>query len=369
MKPMFTDLKARVHSFLAKHCSDRKDEMQLMVYLTYQVLVILGMPMHFAFGFIGQEDFCLKAISIGIWLTAVVVFILFLSKRLRLPKAFFWLAVPFQFFECVRIVYLAAMTSPAWLIAHQKLVVINELLSYCNLVGVCVALVPLAPTLILGMYLVSIGVAYVICPSVMVNQFVLLTSYYMVGIWVYFLITRRLVSSTARDMKGYKQFQDSVLDMFHMGKAELVSIIQLCRGAGRRDEMYGKMLANLSEQTCYNLIAIGAYLQNERRDQATDLAAEFPQLTPSELEVVRLILKDMTLKEIAVATGKSLSNVGTVRGNIRKKLGLSPEDNLRDWLLAELKSKTGSRFPMSNLLFRGGVNDGGEVRLDRAAGT
>ena len=26
---MFTDLKARVHSFLAKHCSDRKDEMQL----------------------------------------------------------------------------------------------------------------------------------------------------------------------------------------------------------------------------------------------------------------------------------------------------------------------------------------------------
>ena len=125
MKPKFTDLKARVHSFLAKHCSDRKDEMQLMVYLTYQVLVILGMPMHFAFGFIGQEDFCLKAISIGIWLTAVVVFILFLSKRLRLPKAFFWLAVPFQFFECVRIVYLAAMTSPTWLIAHQKLVVIN----------------------------------------------------------------------------------------------------------------------------------------------------------------------------------------------------------------------------------------------------
>lgn len=369
MKPKFTDLKARVHSFLAKHCSDRKDEMQLMVYLTYQVLVIFGMPMHFAFRIIGQEDFCLKAISIGIWLTAVVVFILFLSKRLSLPKAFFWLAVPFQFFECVRIVYLAAMTSPTWLIAHQKLVVINELLSYCNLVGVCVGLVPLAPTLILGMYLVSIGVAYVICPSVMVNQFVLLTSYYMVGIWVYFLITRRLVSSTARDMKGYKQFQDSVLDMFHMGKAELVSIIQLCRGAGRRDEMYGKMLANLSEQTCYNLIAIGAYLQNERRDQATDLAAEFPQLTPSELEVVRLILKDMTLKEIAVATGKSLSNVGTVRGNIRKKLGLSPEDNLRDWLLAELKSKTGSRFPMSNLLFRGGVNDGGEVRLDRAAGT
>ena len=55
-----------------------------------------------------------------------------------------------------------------------------------------------------------------------------------------------------------------------------------------------------------------------------------------------LTLKNMTLKEIAVATDKSLSNVGTVRGNIRKKLGLAPEDDLREWLLAAIKRNSRS---------------------------
>ena len=83
-----------------------------------------------------------------------------------------------------------------------------------------------------------------------------------------------------------------------------------------------------------------AYLQNERRDKIVDLSTIFPQLSPTELEVARLILKNMTLKEIAVATEKSLSNVGTVRGNIRKKLGLSPGDDLRDFILARIKDRS-----------------------------
>ncbi|MFW5550185.1 MAG: helix-turn-helix transcriptional regulator, partial [Prevotella sp.] len=82
------------------------------------------------------------------------------------------------------------------------------------------------------------------------------------------------------------------------------------------------------------------HLQNERRDKIVDLSTIFPQLSPSELEVARLILKNMSLKEIAVATGKSLSNVGTVRGNIRKKLGLGPDDDLRNYLLSIVPSQT-----------------------------
>ena len=81
-------------------------------------------------------------------------------------------------------------------------------------------------------------------------------------------------------------------------------------------------------------------MQNERRDKIVDLSTIFPQLSPTELDVARLILKNMTLKEIAVATEKSLSNVGTVRGNIRKKLGLSPGDDLRDFILARIKDRS-----------------------------
>jgi DNA-binding NarL/FixJ family response regulator len=174
----------------------------------------------------------------------------------------------------------------------------------------------------------------------MLNQFVLLIFYAMVGIWLYSFVMQRMVRSTSREISDYKMFQEGVLGMFHMGKAEALSLIQLSREAGRVDGIDDKVLGNLSERTRHNLIALGEHLQNERRDKIVDLSTIFPHLSPSELEVARLILKNMTLKEIAVATEKSLSNVGTVRGNIRKKLGLSPGDDLRDFILARIKDRS-----------------------------
>lgn len=66
------------------------------------------------------------------------------------------------------------------------------------------------------------------------------------------------------------------------------------------------------------------------------MSDRLPQLTPTELEVCRLVLKGMSQKEIAVATNKSLSNIGTVRGNIRRKLGLGTNEELRDGLVRRL---------------------------------
>jgi len=189
----------------------------------------------------------------------------------------------------------------------------------------------------MALFTLFTGVAYVICPQIMLSQFVLLFFYSMMGVWICSLLMHHLFRSTSREISDYKMFQDGVLGMFHMSKAEAITLIQLSREAGRVDGIDDKVLGNLSERTRHNLIALGEHLQNERRDKIVDLSTIFPQLSPSELEVARLILKNMTLKEIAVATEKSLSNVGTVRGNIRKKLGLSPGDDLRDFILARIK--------------------------------
>ena len=312
--------------------------MQLVLFLTVSFMSIFGMPLHFVFGLIGYRGIPLQAISASIWLSNLILLTLFLTRRLSLEKSFFWRAVLYQFLESVRIVYLAAMAQQGWLEAHQMLMLINEILSLCNLIVICMGLVPLAPTVVFILFSVSMGVAYAICPEVMLSQFVMLISFGMTGIWLYSLMVQRLVNSTSLEISDYKQFLDSVLDMFHMSKTELVALIQLCRGTKRAGEMDKGVLSHLSEHTRHNLIALGAYLKNEQRDRTLDLSAVFPQLTPSELEVARLILKNMSLKEIAVATGKSLSNVGTVRGNIRKKLGLDPKDDLREWLLEKVNS-------------------------------
>lgn len=58
-----------------------------------------------------------------------------------------------------------------------------------------------------------------------------------------------------------------------------------------------------------------------------------PMLTTAELDVCRLVVQGLTLKEISITLGKSVSNVSTVRGNIRKKLGLEQDDDLKKTLL------------------------------------
>ena len=329
----------RIHAFLAGRSHGRKEEMQLMVFLVFSAMIIFGMPLHFAFGLIGYQEVSLRLVSLSVWLGGVTFLVLYLTGRLRLLKAFFWMSVSYQLLESAGIVYLAAIVRPEWIAVHQQLLLVNGIVSFVNLLIVCMGLVPHAPTVVFALFALAEGAAYAICPKVMLSQFVLLFLYAMTGLWVYSLVTQRLLDSTSRTLIDYKQFQDSVLDMFHMSKAEVVSLIQLCRGAGRSDGNDSKVLANLSEHTRHNLIALGDHLQNEQRDQKLDLAAVFPQLTPTEIGVARLILKGMTLKEIAVATGKSLSNVGTVRGNMRKKLGLAPDDDLHEWLLKALKSR------------------------------
>ena len=293
----------------AKRFIDRKEEMQLVVYLVYSVMIIFGMPLHFCFGLIGQEGFLLRTISFVEWLCCFVFLALYLSGRMRLKRAFSWLSVCLQFAVGLSIVLIAVMARPENMIYSQKMLTVDDILSLFNILMVCMGLVPNASTVIMALFTLFTGVAYVICPQIMLSQFVLLFFY-------------------------------SMLNMFHMSKAEAITLIRLSREAGRVDGIDDQVLENLSERTRNNLIALGAYLQNERRDKMVDLSTIFPQLSPSELEVARLILKNMSLKEIAVATGKSLSNVGTVRGNIRKKLGLRPDDDLRNYLLSIVPSQT-----------------------------
>ena len=56
-------------------------------------------------------------------------------------------------------------------------------------------------------------------------------------------------------------------------------------------------------------------------------------LTPTELDVCRLVEQGLAINDISKVLGKSASNVSTVRGNIRKKLGLAQDADLRRALL------------------------------------
>ena len=81
------------------------------------------------------------------------------------------------------------------------------------------------------------------------------------------------------------------------------------------------------------MINVASQIEQMQTNERKDMRERFPMLTPAELDVCRLVVQGLTLKEISITLGKSVSNVSTVRGNIRKKLGLEQDDDLKKTLL------------------------------------
>ncbi len=322
-----------LHAFISKRANGRLDQMQLMVFMVASAMVIVGMPFHFLFNWVGNNEIILRSISIAIWICAIVILGLYAQKRLRLETAFLSLSISYQLLTSFRILYLTLACTPEQTSLHHELIIMNEALTFTNFLVSCIGMVRNAPSWVLGLFIVTITIAYLINPTVAGSQFVLPFAFVMVCVWGYAMLMRTVFNKTSREINDYKQLQDSILEMFNMSKTEMVSLIQLCRKTGHDQSVDRKMVSKLSEQTRHNLISLGEFLRNERREKLMDLGNALPQLSPTELEVCRLILRGMTQNEIAIAMNKSLSNIGTVRGNIRKKLQLGPNEGLREVLL------------------------------------
>lgn len=111
------------------------------------------------------------------------------------------------------------------------------------------------------------------------------------------------------------------------------------------------MLINLNEsdkEKVYSLLSRLSYthqeeLLNNIKDyyhqqyiETVNLLSICPSLTPSEVEICKLILIGKSLKEICFSLHKTPSNITSQRTHIRKKLNLVKQDDLRTSLMVLL---------------------------------
>ena len=65
----------------------------------------------------------------------------------------------------------------------------------------------------------------------------------------------------------------------------------------------------------------------------TNLSATYPDLSPAELRLCSLLKLNMSSKEIALLTNRSVGSVDNLRSKVRNKLGLDAEANLTSFLM------------------------------------
>ncbi len=140
-----------------------------------------------------------------------------------------------------------------------------------------------------------------------------------------------------RENERLKKEEMELLHILRLKKDEVRAFISLAEKENTTDGIK-IFLERLDKKSRINLLNnVGKYLKNNNTELST-IEKVFPEFTPSEREICRLILQDKKLGEICLTLGKSESNINSQRTNMRKKLGLQPADNLQQKLLSRLES-------------------------------
>lgn len=84
--------------------------------------------------------------------------------------------------------------------------------------------------------------------------------------------------------------------------------------------------------------SLSYHFENVDRDFARELVARHPDLTPGEKRLISYIMMNLTSKEIADLTNKSVRSIDSARYRLGKKLGLQNGMTLSTYLYSIAKS-------------------------------
>lgn len=330
---MTFNLRQRFRIFINRRSSNLEERTRLIMFLTSLALLIIGMPMHLL-GLIGTAEPFLLNITIGFWLSLVALFLLYIYRKFTLMQAITIYAIVAQVTESMRILYLATTTPDN----YERMIVVNLVISFAIVIYMVLGFVKTVPVIVTAINLVTLFLAYIYNPHAVSPHFILLFSFIQIGSCILGYVTWKGVHTLQNEATDYLKTQDGILEAFHMSKQELVAYLQMCRSNNQEEKSIHNFFRNLDEQSEKNLINAVEQRLAEKRLEQENFALRFPQLTPTELEVCRLVMNGKTVNDIARIMDKNANNIGTVRIHIRKKLGLKTGEDLRQFLVDAVKN-------------------------------
>lgn len=167
----------------------------------------------------------------------------------------------------------------------------------------------------------------------MYGQLLIIYGFLSVATIVFSFVAYKLLREQQVELNDYTNTINQVLHVFNMNKTELLALLKLAKAQDTTAVYNKELMAQLDKKTLHNIIKVANQIEHMQACQRKDMHERFPMLTPTELDVCRLVEQGLAINDISKVLGKSASNVSTVRGNIRKKLGLAQDADLRRALL------------------------------------
>ena len=127
---------------------------------------------------------------------------------------------------------------------------------------------------------------------------------------------------------GLKHDEEEILGFLNIKKEQVMAYIRLSKMEHEAAETKN-LLELLSDEVRNNVISNVKEAMLAMEMERNSLTEIFPELSPSEIEIYRLVIMGKSLNEVCSILRKSESNITCQRSNIRKKLGQQSSDNLK----------------------------------------
>ena len=318
----------RLHTYFDRTMVGRRDYFRQLIFLTFAPISILLFGLHLV-GFYGLTIKLALACSTCYVLVSVVSLIVYIvkgPKRLKYIISAF--VISLIIIQSVRLLILAFMG-----LHDPMLTTVNITTCYILVLVASVSILPRTSLVCACINILAIGLCLYLTQNKMYGQLLIIFGFTSVASTIFCFVADKLLRGQQVELNDYANTIDQVLNVFNMRKNELLALLKLAKAQDSTAVYDKELMAQLDKKTLHNIIKVANQIEHMQACQRKDMHERFPMLTPTELDVCRLVEQGLAINDISKVLGKSASNVSTVRGNIRKKLGLAQDDDLRSALL------------------------------------
>ena len=309
---------------LLKRESNYLDRQRQWLLVCFAVMLSLGILSNIL-GVSGAFDPFFTASNIVFLVVVVSSFAAYLLGKIGVVKGITFLAVATQVFIGMDILYSAFVPT---LKDNTMVILINMLILAGNMFFSLAAYQARLTRWLVG---IALGV-YLVCVIVTGNESLRNYFFMMLLILLFISVLSLGIARNGEYLvnanKILQREEKELLQVLRINKKQIKAYVALAKE--RHDvKLTEHLLDLLGEASQKNVIDnVLQYIQT-RELSKQNLERVFPELSSSEREICYLILQNKKLSEIGILLNKTESNITTQRGNIRKKLGMNPSDNLQ----------------------------------------
>lgn len=295
---------------------------QRIVFALYLSGTLIGLVANLA-GLTGPQTTTALLFNTAFLAVIVVLTALFFGHKLSLSRTFCVMTVVSQLFTCNETVICAFHSSDY----NLMLVIGNMFLMMGNVLMALIAYMKHTSYMLAGMSVATYVACMCITGDAILENFCILVVLFFVVVAVLGHLLSSNLQRLNTENEALRKEEEEILSVLRMERDQVKAYVRLAKSRHEAVET-DRLLSLLGEDAQRNVIKNVREALTARDIDRHPLTDVFPELSPSELEICRLIILGKSLKEACSILNKTESNITCQRTNIRKKLGLKQGENL-----------------------------------------